>query len=54
MSDSQDAEASRGFHVEWFFGDKLGAPILVRCWCEIGHDHSYSDWVERYHKAAEQ
>ncbi len=49
----QPARDPDRFHVEWFFGDRLGQPILVRCWCGIGHDHTYADWVARYHAEAE-
>jgi hypothetical protein len=53
MGSSARTQESGSFHVERFFSDKLGEPILVRCWCGIGHDHSYADWVERYHDEAE-
>jgi hypothetical protein len=47
------AEGTRGFHVERFSSEKVREPILLRCWCGIGHDHDYTEWVERYHTEAE-
>lgn len=31
-------------HVEMYDGQE-GGRIDLRCWCVIGHDHRYADWL---------
>ncbi|GAA4144523.1 hypothetical protein [Leifsonia shinshuensis] len=37
-------------HVETIPGSGEGESktISVRCWCPIGHDHTYAEWVELF------
>ncbi|MGD2204264.1 hypothetical protein [Microbacterium maritypicum] len=39
-------------HIEYFTGDAIHTEIPILCQCEIGHDHSYADWIERFQKNA--
>ncbi|WP_157535668.1 hypothetical protein [Microbacterium sp. Root1433D1] len=40
-------------HIEYFTGDAIHTEVPVLCQCEIGHDHSYADWIERFQKNAD-
>lgn len=38
-------------HVEAIPGTGESRTIHVRCWCPIGHDHTYAEWVELFGRA---
>ncbi|MEN2736934.1 hypothetical protein ABCS02_04005 [Microbacterium sp. X-17] len=38
-------------HVETIQGSGDSRAISVRCWCPIGHDHTYAEWVELFGRA---
>lgn len=44
----RDGEA----HIELFVQSKDGLPIFVSCTCDIGHTHTYGEWVEWFDRAA--
>lgn len=33
-------------HVERAISVVTGRPILIRCECPLGHDHTYAEWRE--------
>ena len=35
-------------HVETIPGSHQRGATRIRCWCPIGHDHTYSEWVEQF------
>lgn len=35
-------------HVENATSVITGRPILIRCECPLGHDHTYAEWRERF------
>lgn len=44
------APATNGAHVEHAVSVVTGKPILIRCECPLGHDHTYADWLARFGK----
>ncbi len=39
-------------HVENATSVVTGRPILIRCECPLGHDHTYAEWQERFGSGA--
>ncbi|MCI0157916.1 hypothetical protein KNO15_14550 [Leifsonia shinshuensis] len=39
-------------HVERAVSVVTGRPILIRCECPLGHDHTYAEWQERFGREA--
>lgn len=39
-------------HVECATSVKTGQPILIRCECPLGRDHTYAEWQERFGSGA--
>jgi hypothetical protein len=35
-------------HIERATSVVTGLPILIRCECPLGHDHTYAEWQERF------
>jgi hypothetical protein len=35
-------------HVERVVSVVTGQPILIRCECPLGHDHTYAEWQARF------
>ncbi|MFE4468777.1 hypothetical protein ACFRFH_08150 [Leifsonia sp. NPDC056824] len=35
-------------HVERATSVVTGQPILIRCECPLGRDHTYAEWQERF------
>lgn len=33
-------------HFELFTSKRSGDLIRVRCWCDIGKEHTYADWID--------
>ena len=48
---SRDASSDAGPtvpHVERATSVVTGQPILIRCECPLGRDHTYTEWQERF------
>lgn len=35
-------------HVETIPAPNQSGATRIRCWCPIGHDHTYADWLEEF------
>ncbi|WP_426626199.1 hypothetical protein ACPPVW_09305 [Leifsonia sp. McL0607] len=49
---AQSGTTTTDSHVERATSVVTGQPILIRCQCPLGHDHTYADWQERFGTSA--
>ena len=48
LSPSTRLLLAASLHRELYRSTIDGEPIEIRCWCAIGHDHTYDHWVQQH------
>ncbi|MCD5348401.1 hypothetical protein [Agromyces sp. S2-1-8] len=52
MTQNQPNALSKTGHVEYHDNPTTGKRVLVSCYCSIGKDHDYPEWVAATHTSA--